>query len=127
MRGREALVPARRRRIPPQFSWVDHRLVRHGHLRWLGPQAQALYLFLVTVADADGLSWYSDHAACRQLGWEEAALGAARSELVRAELVAYCKPLYQVLDLGPCPDASLRSGEATPVGRLVQAMIGGAR
>ena len=127
MRGREILVPARRRRIPPQFSWVDHRLVRHGHLRELGPQAQALYLFLVTVADADGLSWYSDPAACRELGCAPAALQAARSELTRMELVAYRKPLYQVLDLGPCPEAVRRTGDATPIGQLIQSMIGGAQ
>jgi len=127
MRGREPLLPARRRHIPPQFSWIDHRLVRDGHLTGLGPHAQALYLFLVTVADADGLSWYSDPAACRHLGCDEAALRSARSELVRAELVAYRKPLYQVLDLGPCPEPIRRTGEATPVGKLIEAMIGGAR
>ena len=26
MRGREPIMPQRRRRIPPQFSWIDHRL-----------------------------------------------------------------------------------------------------
>lgn len=126
MRGRETLVPARRRRIPPQFSWIDHRLVRHGHLRDLSAQAQALYLFLVTVADADGLSWYSDPAICREMGCDPAALCAARSELIRMELVAYRKPLYQVLDLGPCPEMTRRAEDATPISQLIQSMIGGA-
>lgn len=127
MRGREPLLPARRRRIPPHFSWIDHRLVRDGHLTGLSSQAQSLYLFLVTVADADGLSWYSDPSACRQLGCDEDALPGARAELVRAGLVAYCKPLYQVLDLEPRPEPARRIGEATPIGRLIEGMIGGGR
>lgn len=127
MRGREPLLTARRRRIPPQFSWIDHRLVRDGYLAGLSSQAQSLYLFLVTVADADGLSWYSDPVACRHLGCDENSLPSARSELVRADLVAYCKPLYQVLDLGPCPEPERRIGEATPIGQLIEGMIGGAR
>jgi hypothetical protein len=127
MRGREPLQPARRRRIPSQFSWIDHRLVRDGHLTGLSSQAQSLYLFLVTVADAEGLSWYSDPAACRQMGWDEDTLPGARSELVRADLVAYRKPLYQVLDLGPCPEPERRIGEVTPIGQLIEGMIGGGR
>jgi len=63
--------------------------------------ALALYLFLVTVADADGLSWYSDSALCGLLSWTATQLQGARAELVNAELVAYRKPLYQVLDLTP--------------------------
>ena len=41
----------RQRQIPPSFSWVDHRLIRHHHLSLCGHSAWALYLFLVTVAD----------------------------------------------------------------------------
>ena len=49
MRRREPIVPQRQRRIPPQFSWVDHRLVREGHVQGRSAPALALYLFLVTV------------------------------------------------------------------------------
>ena len=99
MRGREPIIPERRRRVPPQFSWVDHRLVRDGYIQERSASALALYLFLVTVADADGLSWYSEAALCRQLSFGVEQLGQARSELQRAMLIAYRKPLYQVLDL----------------------------
>jgi len=101
MRGRIPLVPHRRRRIPPQFSWVDHRLVRDRHLQGRSAPALALYLFLVTVADADGLSWYSDEALCRQLSCSAMHLERARAELQDAGLIAYRTPLYQVLDLSP--------------------------
>ncbi len=46
--------------MPSQFSWVDQRLVRERHIERCDVQALALYLFLVTVADAQGLSYYSD-------------------------------------------------------------------
>ena len=48
---------AKPRKVPTQFSWVDQRLVRDRYIAQLSPQACALYLFLVTVADAQGLSW----------------------------------------------------------------------
>jgi len=37
----------RQRQIPPSFSWVDHRLIRHLHLSQCDHSAWALYLFLV--------------------------------------------------------------------------------
>ena len=131
MRGREPIVPQRRRRVPPQFSWVDHRLVRDGYLQGRSASALALYLFLVTVADADGLSWYSDEALCRQLPCDAAQLHRVRAELQQAALIAYRKPLYQVLDLAPEP-ASLtseprRGGEAVAVGDILKSILGGAR
>jgi len=57
MRERKhVLCPQRLRCVPRQFSWIDQRLVRDGHIGRCGAEALALYLFLVTVADADGLS-----------------------------------------------------------------------
>jgi hypothetical protein len=42
------------RTVPRQFSWVDQRLVREHYIDQLTHPACALYLFLVTVADAQG-------------------------------------------------------------------------
>jgi len=114
MRGREPIVPQRRRRIPRQFSWVDHRLVRDGHIQGRSAEALALYLFLVIVADADGLSWYSEAALSRHLSWSGSRLRSARAELERACLIAYRRPLYQVLDLSPVTVASDRPSEPRP-------------
>ena len=136
MRGREPIVPQRRRRIPPQFSWVDHRLVRDGYVQGRSAPALALYLFLVAVADADGLSWYSEEALCRQLSCGATELQSARTELLRAGLIAYRKPLYQVLDLSPVPIpppvCAIRSGqshdgEPVAIGTILQHILGGAR
>ena len=131
MRGREPILPERRRQIPPQFSWVDHRLVRDGHVRGRSAPALALYLFLVTVADAEGLSWYSEASLCWVFSWPEEQLRSARVELQQAGLIAYRKPLYQVLDLAPaiasCAPAPRRGGEAVSVGDILKQIIGGAR
>jgi len=133
MRGRKPLLPKRRRRVPRQFSWVDHRLVRDGHIAGRSAEALALYLFLVSVSDADGLSWYSESALCRVLSWEQERLRAARRELREADLIAYRKPLYQVLDLSPLATMSRsaersEAGEAVAIGDILKGfMTGGAQ
>jgi len=98
---KRVLCPERIRQIPAQFSWVDHRLVRDRHIERCDPPAAALYLFLVTVADGEGLSYYSDAALVRCLSMSTARLGQARGDLVRSGLIAYQRPLYQVLALDP--------------------------
>jgi len=98
---KRVLYPERIRQIPAQFSWVDHRLVRDRHIERCDPPAAALYLFLVTVADGEGLSYYSDAALVRCLSMSTARLGQARGDLVRSGLIAYQRPLYQVLALDP--------------------------
>ena len=95
------LVPSRVRRVPRQFSWVDQRLVRDRHIARCDPDALALYLFLVTVADARGLSFYADASIGRMLSLSAQRLEQAREALVGAGLIAYEAPLYQVLALEP--------------------------
>ena len=93
------IYPERVRKIPRQFSWVDHRLVREHLIDRLSHPAAALYLFLVTVADARGLSYYSDSILSGRLGMDEATFTKAREELTRRSLIAYKRPLYQILPL----------------------------
>lgn len=93
------LCPERVRRVPPHFSWVDHRLVRDQHLRRADAKAWALYLVLVTVGDEHGLSYYSDATLGRLLSLHSDEVAAARGQLVAAALIAHEAPLYQVLAL----------------------------
>ena len=102
---KRVLCPERLRNVPAQFSWVDQRLVRDRHIDRCDAQAGTLYLFLVTVADAQGLSYYSDAALGRCLSLTPARLSQARSDLMRIGLIAYQRPLYQVLALD-CPPRS---------------------
>jgi hypothetical protein len=91
---------AKLRKLPKQFSWVDQRLVSEHYIDALSHAACALYLFLLTVADAQGLSFYSKPSLCRRLSMSETTLHQARQELIERHLLAYRRPLYQVLALG---------------------------
>lgn len=127
---KHVLRPDRLRQIPTSFSWVDHRLVRHEHLRHRGPVAWALYLFLVTVADAEGLSYYSDASIARHLDLDPVALSAARQQLIAADLIAYRKPIYQVLALPeaaslPSSSPSPRGGPACSAGEILRRVLEG--
>lgn len=93
------LRPDRLRRVPPHFSWVDHLLVRDRHIQRCDAHAWALYLFLVTVGDAQGLSWYADTTLAKLLNMTEETLAMARRQLVVNSLIAFSHPFYQVLDL----------------------------
>jgi hypothetical protein len=124
------LRPNRLRQIPSSFSWVDHRLIRHHHLRACDHRAWALYLFLVTVGDAQGLSYYSEAALGRQLKLDSLQLALAREQLELAGLVAYQKPLYQVLALlEPSAESGLpagpRSGQVQCVGDILRRALAG--
>lgn len=122
--------------MPSAFSWIDHRLVREGHICRCSHGALALYLFLVTVADAEGLSYYSDAKAGGLLNMTDSALASARRDLVAAHLIAYRRPLYQVLALD-APDGRLPmarrtcssggSGEAILIGDVLREALGGAQ
>ena len=46
-----------------------------------------------------GLSYYSRHAISQRLGMDAGTLESARQELIHIGLIAYQKPLYQVLAL----------------------------
>ena len=64
---KQLLWPERRRQIPEQFSWIDHALVQHHLIDRCAARAAALYLFLATVADAQGLSYYGGSALRQRL------------------------------------------------------------
>lgn len=91
--------PGQLRQIPPQFSWIDHRLVRDGYFEQCSSDALALYLFLLTVADARGVSYYSQPSLMKQLSLGTLRFVQARTELLQNQLIAWKHPLYQVLAL----------------------------
>ena len=118
---KRVLCPERLRQLPAQFSWVDHRLVRERYLERCDPAAAALYLFLVTVADAQGLSYYAEDALGRHLSLLPQRLRQARADLLRVGLIAYQRPLYQVLALdAPLCPAPRESGADGITGKIDQ-------
>ncbi len=93
------IVAHRIRKVPRHFSWIDHRLVRDRHIENCSHAAAALYLFLVTVGDANGLSYYGDKSITKRLSMDQSTLNKARADLIHTGLIAWQKPLYQVLSL----------------------------
>ena len=132
------LCSERLRRIPQRFSWLDHRLVRDRYLCGVDHSSLALYLFLVTVSDAEGLSYYSDASVGRHLNMNPPLISHARAQLCSAGLVAYRKPMYQVLSLEkpvPPPNDGIESydtvqphrgeSELVSIGDILRQAIGG--
>jgi len=99
MTTKRPILTNRIRRVPSQFSWIDHRLVRDRHIERLTHPGAALYLFLVTVGDSNGLSWYGDESIMDRLSMDDNAFREARINLIQNRLIAWQEPLYQVLNL----------------------------
>jgi len=87
------------RRVPARFSWVDHQLIRARLLCGADSATWALYLFLVTVGDEHGLSYYSDASIGSHLNLCGENIRKARGQLLERRLIAWEAPLYQVLCL----------------------------
>ncbi len=103
MSSKEIICPGRLRHLPEGFGWIDHRLVREKIIGNYSCEALALYLFLLTVADEDGVSWYSDASIEGRLQLAPEVLKSSRRELSEGKLIAYRRPYYQVLEL-PQPE-----------------------
>ena len=85
--------------MPEQFSWVDQGLVQQQLIDRCDARSAALYLFLITVADAQGLSYYGAATLAGRLHQSAQEFAAAREQLIALDLIAYRAPLYQVLAL----------------------------
>ena len=93
--AKQVLRAERLRQVPEQFSWVDQALVQRGFIDRCEARAAALYLFLVTVADAQGLSYYASATLARRLRLSVPQFAEARQQLIELDLIAYKAPLYQ--------------------------------
>ena len=84
------------------------------------------------MADAEGISYYSEASLERMLNMEHAQLLSARRQLSQAGLILYREPLYQVLSLELPLDAAgvsepaARCGQARPMGDILRQILGGA-
>lgn len=98
--------PGRVRRIEGSFGWLDHRLLRDGHLEWMTLADLAVYVFLVLAADRTGVSFWRKDVMAQKLdiGWSD--FEAAKRRLLERELIAFrsfspgeVDGFYQVLPL----------------------------
>jgi len=111
---KQLLRPERLRQVPEQFSWVDQALVQQHFIDRCEARSAALYLFLVTVSDAQGLSYYGTATLTRRLRLSDEHLAAARQQLIDLDLIAYRSPLYQVLALPGTVAAAPRPASRAP-------------
>jgi hypothetical protein len=111
---KQLLRPERLRQVPEQFSWVDQALVRQHFIDRCEARSAALYLFLVTVSDAQGLSYYGAPTLARRLRLSDEQFAAARQQLIELDLIAYRSPLYQVLALPGSVAAPPRPARRAP-------------
>ena len=121
---KHVLRPERLRQVPEQFSWIDQGLVQRHFIDRCDARAAALYLFLVAVSDAQGLSYYGESTLVARLHLNAEDLAAARTQLITLELIAYQAPLYQVLAL-PGTRVAPRTAPSVPAQAPVREMGAG--
>jgi hypothetical protein len=100
------LCPDRVRKIAGTFSFIEHRFLKEGFFYSLNHHELVLYLFLVLVADRNGLSFYSYDKICTLLRITVDEFILARDTLIYKDLIAFDGRTFQVLSLpqqGPQP------------------------
>ena len=103
---KKPLEPHRIRKITTSFAFIEHRFLRQGFWSSLSHHELLLYLFLVIVADRNGLSYYCYDKICSllQICVDEYIL--ARNLLIEKDLIAFDGSLFQVLSLPQKPPSS---------------------
>ena len=96
---RHTLLPARIRTISGSFAFVEHRFLRLGFWTSLSHHELLLYLFLVMVADRQGMSFYSYDKICSLLTISVDDYILARDSLISKDLLAFDGTFFQVLSL----------------------------
>lgn len=97
------LCPRRARKITGSFAFIEHRFLREGFWASLTHHELLLYLFLVLVADRNGLSYYSFDKICAMLRICPDEYLLARNALIHKDLIAFDGHLFQVLSLPERP------------------------
>ena len=95
------------RRIAGSFAFIEHRFLRSGFFSVLTHHELLLYVFLVLVADRNGLSYYSYDKICILLKITLDDYIIARDGLIEKDLIAFNGHLFQVLSLPKQPPQDL--------------------
>src|SRR5512134_2440299 len=100
---KQPLCPDRRRQITGSFAFLEHRFLREGFWSSLSQHECLLYVFLVLVADRNGLSYYGYDKICTLLRFTLDDYLVARNGLIEKDLIAFDGQLFQVLSLPETP------------------------
>ena len=97
------LYPNRVRRITGSFAFIEHRFLRDGFWESLIHRELLLYLFLLLVADRNGVSYYSYDKIYSLLRIPMDEYLNARNALIDKDLIAFDGYCFQVLSLPEKP------------------------
>ena len=100
---KKPLVPQRIRKITTSFAFIEHRFLRDGFWSTLDQHQLLLYVFLIIVADRNGLSYYSYDKICTLLKIAVDDYIVARDALIQKDLIGFDGHLFQVLSLPDQP------------------------
>ena len=97
------LCPNRVRRITGSFAFIEHRFLRDGFWESLSHRELLLYVFLLLVADRNGVSYYSYDKIYSLLRISMDEYLNARNVLIDKDLIAFDGYFFQVLSLPEKP------------------------
>jgi len=97
------LIAHRLRRLQGGFAAIEHRFLRDGFWAALDHHELLLYIFLVLVADRQGMSYYSYDKICSLICVSLDEYIVARDGLIDKDLIAFDGRLFQVLSLPAVP------------------------
>ena len=97
------LCPNRVRRITGSFAFIEHRFLRDGFWESLSHRELLLYVFLLLVADRNGVSYYSYDKIYSLLKILMDEYLNARDALIDKDLIAFDGYFFQVLSLPEKP------------------------
>ena len=100
---KKPLEPHRIRKITASFAFIEHRFLRDGFWSTLDQHQLLLYVFLIIVADRNGLSYYSYDKICILLKITVDDYIVARDALIQKDLIGFDGHLFQVLSLPDQP------------------------
>lgn len=129
------LIADRVRKIRGSFAFIEHRFLRNGFWTSLSQQELLLYLFLILVADRQGLSYYSFDKICSLLAISPDEYIFARNALIDKDLIAFDGHLLQVLSLPDRPvqlphhplksRADMAAKDPATIRRIIENSLGG--
>lgn len=93
----EPLEPRHIRYPKGAYGWVELRFITEGHLQALDPSSALTYLFLCTVGNREGVSFWSRSRMARTLSLSLGTVDAALQVLAGVGLIAATERIAQVL------------------------------
>ena len=105
------------------FSFIPHRFVTDGFLKRLSGAELLLYLFLITVSDRYGLSFYSDESICTLLDMSAENYQSAIKGLIHKDLIAFNGSIFQVLDLPKTKPQKTTPSQHSALNDLIQKCV----